>query len=349
MGKKDKSSKGSSKDKRKEKKSAESSSSVKSSEKAWAIDPKGGIVKIQQRPVFHRQFVPERLVLCKPMKKSITPKEGGRPIDTKRFHLMYYHEEEGGYCSFILMQEDMEDDSDIRECRFGFKHDEKTNTYSGGIQHEWPSLTKTDVGPLADTDIKYNEDPDTRNFSDTLGMVYRRIIYLMHKASTKFRGKSVDVVESAIKNFLYMPKIKEGKNDGLIDTNKKPSIYPKLAAFVSTKGDTTGKLIMMTKFYTPDDEMINILDHLGNGLRLAPAYHFESVFEGASHSIQIKLWEANKVTVGEKFGGGTLRRMMRPRVQDNSGLDDPLAKKVNSKEKKSKDKKEKKHRKKHEH
>lgn len=274
-----------------------------------------------KKVVYHQEFNPTCLVLTKPIPGKIE-KPGEAPIKYTRRRLLYKHDE--GYCDFLLAQEDdSEKDTDVLPVPFGFNESSMNGqmTYSGGVSLPWPStLSESSYNSKKNRLIDYiNTDPATRNITDTILMVYKRICWLFFnsvqaepKLAEKFETER-DVMKELkcpVEPSTYKDD-SDGHKTGQFNFKYTPRMYVKLDVYADKK--VPGKMNVSSKFYDLKDEEIDIMTHLQQPTKIAPVVIFKGVFTGAKSSVQSSLFEANKVTFSAKFGGR--ERVLRPKIK----------------------------------
>jgi len=271
--------------------------------------------------VYHHEFNPTCLVLTKPISGEIK-KEGQQTIKYARRRLLYKHEL--GYCDFLLAQEDDDKDSDVLSVPFGFNESNMNGqmTYSGGVSLPWPSTLQANYNPKKTRLVDYiNTDPETRNISDTLLMVYKRICWLFYNSaqSDPKLAKDVESERDAMKFLncpINPPTYKEDQADGhkmgQFNFTYTPRMYLKIDAYPDKK--ESGKMNVSSKFYDTKDEEVDIMTRLTQSAKVAPVIIFKGIFSGAKSSIQSSLFEANKVSFSAKTGGGR-ERVLRPKIK----------------------------------
>ncbi len=300
------------------KKGTPESQETQSNQEPWAVVLESLKTLETKQVVYHDEFDPAKLIMLKPFPGEIK-KEGEQPIKFWRRRLMYQHDD--GYCDFLLAQRDSDKDLDVMTVHGGFKESKMSgqSTYSGGFALPWPSTLVENYNPKKSSRLVdyVNTDPSTRNVTDTLLMVYKRICWLFYKSAQDDPklAKDVETERDAMKTlkcFIYEPTYKpEEAKAGQFNFSYTPSMFLKIDAYLDKKNP--GQVRVASHFYDLKDEEVNIMDHLTQPVKMAPVLAMKGTFTGAKSSIQLSLYEANKVVFTAKSGGR--ERILRPKVR----------------------------------
>lgn len=267
------------------------------------------------RAVEHQDYRDENLMLVKPKVSTIG---ADKKTTVSRFALVYHFDD--GFAPFILAPSGDE----RMQIPFGFKENVQENSgaknWSGGLSMPWPTLMNAS-SHTGKKQPEINTNPKTRNITDTVCMIYARICHLMLKAKDTTGSGKFDAVENErdvtniIKSPVYWGLVKDEQNKKLnrtFDFKRDPMIYLKLDAYTLTKdGPNKGKLVVNTLFRDEGDESVNIMDNLNRKVELSPGINFESVFVGATSSIQVKIYEGLNAKFGATVGSGFNREPSR--------------------------------------
>lgn len=323
------------------KKGTPDSQETHSNQEPWAVVLESLKTSETKQVVYHDEFDPDKLIMIKPLQGEIK-KEGEQSIKYWRRRLMYRHDD--GYCDFLLAQRDDDKDTDVLTVHTGFKESKMSgqSTYSGGFTLPWPSTLKDAYNPKKSSRITdyVNTDPATRNVTDTLLMVYKRICWLFYKSAQDDPKLASDIESERdamkfLKCFIYAPTFKpEDPKAGQFNFTYTPSMFSKLDVYQDKKNP--GQVRVASHFYDTKDEEVDIMSHLDHPARMAPVFYLKGTFSGAKSSIQLSLYEANKVVFTAKSGGR--ERILRPKVRtadevaSTSQFDDTAAETAENKE-----------------